>query len=137
MTDNVIYAVFNKETTSPATVYQAEKPDDARPTIKSERAKLISHHAITIIRSQEDEIGDTLFDAAFCAVLDMYEAYLDAACDLSDAEIEELCPRVFVSRSGFDRRVRIAKIQKQSESEFERGLDMRKKWALDPTLLQE
>lgn len=139
MTNNVIYAVFNKATTSPATVYQAitGKPDYARPTIESERGKLVAYHAKTISKFEDSEIASTEFDCAFSAVLDMYEAYLDAVCDLSDAEIDELCVRLFVPRLGFDRRVRIAKIQKQVPCEISLGLSNGKKWALDPTLLQE
>lgn len=134
MADNVIRVNFNK-----APMYQlfTGKPEHSRPALEPERNTLIAYHSKTIGDFEGSEIASTDFDCAYSAVLDLHEAYLDAACDLCDSEIDELCTRILVPRWGFDRRVRIAKIQKQAPSEIERGLENGKKWASDRTLLQE
>lgn len=133
MTNNSNHTVCNK-----AAWYQAitGKPIETRPQLDSERNKLVARHATKINSFEDREVDFSEFAQAFCAVLDMYEAYLDAACDLNDAEIDELCFRTDMPREGFDRYVRIAKIQKQVPFEIELGLDNGKKWAVDPTLLQ-
>ena len=122
-----------------ASWYQAVtgKSFDTRPQIAPDRSDLINKHAAIIASFENMEIGCDEFCAAFCAVMDMYEAHLDAACDLNDGEVDELCFRLFMPRSGFNRYVRIAKLQKQVPCEIESGIIEGKKWALDPSLLQE
>lgn len=128
-----------KPTSQEAAWYQAMtgKPFQTRERTEPGRDIVINSHVAAISSFENRELGCDEFATAFCAVLDMYEAHLDAACDLSDAEIDELCFRLFMPRAGFDRYVRIAKIQKQVPCEIQLGLDNGKKWALDPTLLQE
>ena len=120
------------------TWYQAitGKPFQSRPQLNAERDALVQQHERAIASFPEAEFECSEFSDAFCAVLDMYEAHLDAYCDLTDAEIDELCYRIDMPRTGFDRYVKIAKLQKQGKTEIERGRMLGKKWALNPTLLQ-
>jgi hypothetical protein len=113
------------------------KPASARRALPTERDALIRHHVAAIAQFEDSYIDEVEFSRAFCRVLDMYEAYLDAACDLTDEERDELCFRLFIPRQlGFDRYVQIAKLQKQAPAEIENGLLNGKKWASDPTLLK-
>ena len=118
--------------------YQAitGKPFQSRPQLNAERDALVQQHERAIASFPEAEIECSEFSDAFCAVLDMYEAHLDAYCDLTDAEIDELCYRLEMPRTGFDRYVAIAKLQKQVDCEISLGRSRGKKWAFDPTLLQ-
>jgi hypothetical protein len=107
------------------------KPATCRQRLPKDRDTLVSKYARTIAKFDNDA-----FARAMCKVLDMYEVYLDAACELSDEEIDELCFRSFTSRKfGFDRFVQIAKLQKKAHVEIERGQMNGKKWAFDLTLL--
>jgi len=118
--------------------YQAltGKPASARRALPPDRDALVSEHAAIISSFEDSYIDDVEFCQAFCAVLDMYEAHLDAACDLTDEELDELCFRLFRPRKiGFDRYVKIAKLQKQVKTEIDRGQMLGKKWAFDPKLL--
>ncbi len=111
------------------------KPYSSRKPLTPDREAIVGGYLAKIQAGYEPgEVRFNSFDHAYSAVLDVYEIYLDALYELTSEEIDELCWQNMMPRSEFDRNVRIAIIQKQADSEIERGRQNGKVWAFDPNL---
>ena len=111
------------------------KPISNRPVLSPDREKVVSRYARMFWKYPDAKFECREFSQALCAVFNMYEKFLDATYELTDAEIDDVCFRGWITRHNFDRHVEIAKLQKQVPGEIRAGQAAGKKWAYDPAIL--